>query len=332
MDPIERAALDALGIVPEVDTERERGSQQAALPHVWPLPESARPVAFAHPAESDLAAILDRYGVRWAYEPTSFALEFGDDGRPSEMFTPDFYLPDERHYLELTTMRQRLVTRKNRKLRLLRDLYPDLRIKLLYRRDYHQLIDCHLDRPPVGFTPRLAGLVADADAIAVRLRAIAAEIAASELVARDVRPPLAVVADRGAFVFARDLRDCLESFGVRLDWDAVDEIGEGGGATLRLRQRPAGAVRGRRTLVIASVVSSGLASWQVTQWLARAGAIDSGICALLDRSEARIVNVPLRHAGWTVRGDLVVGYGLRLRREYAALPELRSMTWHADEA
>ena len=339
MDPVDLDALAESGaLLPDpapglaLGPTTQVGSQQTFLPIVWPLPESVRAGSFAHPAEADLAALLDRAGVRWAYEPTSFALEYGADGRPSEMFTPDFYLPDERNYLELTTMRQRLVTRKNRKLRLLRELYPDIRIKLLYRRDYQQLIDCHLDQPPVGFAPHLAGIVADADAITARLREIAADIAVDELAAQDVRPPLALVADRGAFVFARDLRDALEIFGVRLDWDVVDEVGEGDRATLRLRQRPVAMLRGRRALVVASVVSSGLATWRITQWLTRAGGIDAGICAAIDRSESRIVAVPLRHAGWGVRGDLVVGYGLRLRREYSALPELRSMTWLADEA
>ena len=195
MDPVDLDALAESGaLLPDpapglaLGPTTQVGSQQTFLPIVWPLPESVRAGSFAHPAEADLAALLDRAGVRWAYEPTSFALEYGADGRPSEMFTPDFYLPDERNYLELTTMRQRLVTRKNRKLRLLRELYPDIRIKLLYRRDYQQLIDCHLDQPPVGFAPHLAGIVADADAITARLREIAADIAVDELAAQ-IAPP-----------------------------------------------------------------------------------------------------------------------------------------------
>ena len=43
-------------------------------------------------------------------------------------------------YVELTTMKQRLVTRKNRKVRLMKELYPEVRVKILYKRDYHKLL------------------------------------------------------------------------------------------------------------------------------------------------------------------------------------------------
>src|SRR5215212_3584468 len=94
---------------------------------------------FAHPAEIELARLLTFYGLKWAYEPTTFAVRWGRDGRPVEFVTPDFYLPEHDLYLELTTMRQRLVTRKNRKFRLLREAYPNVRVRLLYLRDFKRL-------------------------------------------------------------------------------------------------------------------------------------------------------------------------------------------------
>ena len=98
---------------------------------------------FAHPAEVELARLLTFYGLRWAYEPTTFAVRWGRDGRPVEFVTPDFYLPEHDLYLELTTMRQRLVTRKNRKFRLLREAYPNVRVRLLYLRDFNRLRDVY---------------------------------------------------------------------------------------------------------------------------------------------------------------------------------------------
>ena len=97
------------------------------------------PPRFAHAAEREYAKILDYYGVPWAYEPRTFVLERDEHGRVVEGFTPDFYLPEEDLYVELTVMRQSLVTRKNRKLRKLRELYPDVRVKLFYRRDLERL-------------------------------------------------------------------------------------------------------------------------------------------------------------------------------------------------
>ena len=94
---------------------------------------------FANEAELECAKVLDYYGVRWEYEPHTFVLERDADGRVVEAFTPDFFLPEQNLYLELTTMKQSLVTRKNRKLRRLRELYPDVRAKLFYKRDIERL-------------------------------------------------------------------------------------------------------------------------------------------------------------------------------------------------
>ncbi|MEX0674937.1 MAG: hypothetical protein WD067_09185 [Gaiellaceae bacterium] len=94
---------------------------------------------FANEAELECAKILDYYGIPWQYEPVTFVLERDEEGRVVEAFTPDFYLPEQRLFLEITVMKQSLVTRKNRKLRKLRRLYPDVRVKLFYRRDIERL-------------------------------------------------------------------------------------------------------------------------------------------------------------------------------------------------
>jgi hypoxanthine phosphoribosyltransferase len=94
---------------------------------------------FANDAERECARLLDFYGVSWEYEPRTFALEEAEDGRVTVAFTPDFYLPEQDLYVEVTVMKQALVTRKNRKLRKLRKRYPDVQIKLFYRRDIERL-------------------------------------------------------------------------------------------------------------------------------------------------------------------------------------------------
>ncbi len=98
------------------------------------------PVRFVHPSEADFARVLDFYQVEWQYEPRSFPLEWHNDGSVARMFTPDFYLPDLDLYVELTTQKQSLVTRKNRKLRLLKELYPEINIRLFYRKDLQRFL------------------------------------------------------------------------------------------------------------------------------------------------------------------------------------------------
>lgn len=97
-------------------------------------------VRFAHNSERQFALLLDFYGLSWRYEPRSFAIAWDGEGRPTQHFTPDFYLEEEVIFIEITTMTQKLVTKKNGKLRRLRQYYPDVRCKMLYQRDYLHLV------------------------------------------------------------------------------------------------------------------------------------------------------------------------------------------------
>lgn len=83
---------------------------------------------------------MDFYGIDWEYEPRAFALEWDDTGEPTKYFRPDFYLPEDDVFIEITTMSQKLVTKKNRKVRQLRELYPEIRCKVFYQRDYLNLL------------------------------------------------------------------------------------------------------------------------------------------------------------------------------------------------
>jgi hypoxanthine phosphoribosyltransferase len=99
----------------------------------------SEPPRFANEAELECAKILDYHGVPWEYEPRSFALASDGEGRVTEAFTPDFYLPEQNLYLEVTIMKQSLVTRKHRKIRKLRERHPEVRIKLFQKRDFERL-------------------------------------------------------------------------------------------------------------------------------------------------------------------------------------------------
>ena len=98
---------------------------------------------FAHPSERLFAALLDASSIRWEYEPVEFALRWDDGGSPRSGFRPDFWLPDHRCFVELTTADQRLVTRKNAKVRRLRELYPEVDLVVVYQRDFLALLEHH---------------------------------------------------------------------------------------------------------------------------------------------------------------------------------------------
>ncbi|MEJ7763138.1 MAG: phosphoribosyltransferase family protein [Thermomicrobiales bacterium] len=310
------------GSISEVQTTPGRhGWQPVHLPFKPRL--RATNEAFAHPFEAVFARLLTEYRVRWSYEPTTFPIRWDDQRRPVEFITPDFYLPDHRLYVELTTMRQRLVTRKHRKIRLLRAIYPNIRVKVLYRRDYVRLMLVH-----GGEAARADGepgrMILDRETIAVRLDGLAQEIA-RDLGGGAADPPLLLACGAGGRRVLDDLSSPLRAAGLGFDTAAVTvrnmsvgTAGPGGGVAIRLGSRQVSArdLAGRRVLVVHGIVSSGLRAAHVARWLRRRGAREVQTLTCLDRRSARVVEVPLRYVGFDVPPDLLVGYGLDLRRSY----------------
>lgn len=121
---------------------------------------TAHDVHFAHNSERQFALLLDFFDVPWEYEPHTFPIEFNEAGEPVKSFSPDFYLPLEDRYVEVTTLNQKLVTKKNRKVRLLKKHHPEINCRILYQRDYLELVDKYgLEKPTQGCDPlrRLPG-------------------------------------------------------------------------------------------------------------------------------------------------------------------------------
>jgi hypothetical protein len=123
-------------------------------------------VRFAHNSERQFAKLLDFYGIVWDYEPRTFTLETDRDGNPVQAFTPDFYLPAYDLFIEITTLNQKLVTKKNRKARRLGELFPDVSIKVFYQRDYLRLLVKYGLEPPSQLAEKYDG----AEPLALDLR------------------------------------------------------------------------------------------------------------------------------------------------------------------
>lgn len=135
--------LAELGFLSAANADRIQFSTrlQLARDHITPAGRAGiKRAVFSHPSEEMFANLLDFYRISWEYEPRSFPLQWNKDGNVAEAFTPDFYLPEFDLYVELTTMKQSLVTRKNRKVKLLRAIYPHVNIQVFYQKDYQDLI------------------------------------------------------------------------------------------------------------------------------------------------------------------------------------------------
>jgi len=108
-------------------------------PSIEPVPQDQ----FAHPSERAFARLLNLYGFAWSYEPVEFPLEWNELGVPVKGFRPDFYLPERHLFIELTVLEQRLVTKKNQKVRKFRTLYPEVELLVVYQRDFAALLEQH---------------------------------------------------------------------------------------------------------------------------------------------------------------------------------------------
>ncbi len=297
--------------------------QEPLPPLRWLLqPDATR---FAHPAEIELARLLTFYGQRWAYEPTTFAVRWGSDGQPEEFVTPDFYLPDRDLYLELTTMRQRLVTRKNRKFRLLRKHYPNVRVRLLYLRDFERLQNIY-GTSDGEHEARLGAVLYAQEDVEARISELAVHIVeeAPSGTGSDRRHrPVLMGVGPGSDRFLTALGEKIRALGVAVDLDRVDLTAmslSSASTQVRLSRVPSVPLSGRLVVIVQEVISSGLSAAFLETWLRRRGADQIAVCALLDRETARVVDVPVVCRGFTAPDVALAGYGLTRRREFQNLP------------
>jgi len=143
MAAVDSLLLPSAGLLPAEAAERMKVRSKMRLArHFAHLPGSPllERVQFAHPSERVFARLMDFYRIEWEYEPRTFPIEWNEQGAAAEAFSPDFYLPEMDLYVELTTMKQSLVTRKNRKVKRLRELYPNINIRVFYQKDIEDLI------------------------------------------------------------------------------------------------------------------------------------------------------------------------------------------------
>ncbi len=102
-------------------------------------PQENKAGEFVHPSEEEFARILDFYQIPWEYEPRTFPLQWDEEERVTEAFSPDFYLPQQDLYIEVTTLQPHLITKKNGKVRRMKEIYPDVNVRLLKRSDFQKL-------------------------------------------------------------------------------------------------------------------------------------------------------------------------------------------------
>ena len=271
--------------------------------------------SFAHPSESEFAQILDFYGLRWEYEPRSFALKWDGD-KVAEMLTPDFYLRDLDLYVELTTMKQSLVTEKNRKIRHMRELYPDVNVKLLYRRDFHRLL------AKFGFGPLANAEVRGINNVLFTARQIQQRVAKiGRQISEDYegKQPTLVGVQRGMLCFMADLMRKI-SLPIGIDFMSISRYEGDSQKAVRITKDLDVNLLGEHVILVEDIVDTGMTLNYLIDHLRSKGPASVDVCTLLDKKARRIADVSLRYVGFEVPDEFVVGYGLDFMEKYRNLP------------
>lgn len=272
-------------------------------------------VQFAHESEAEFAHILDFYGISWLYEPRSFVLRQEDD-RVVEAFTPDFFLPDLNLYIELTTMRQKLATEKNRKVRHLRELYPNVNIRLLNKRDYLSLLAKYGYGPPEAKKlPDVERVLITASQLERRIGELGAQIS------RDYagRSLVLVGVLKGVLCFMSDLMRHI-SLPISVDLMSISSYeGDSKGEVKIVKDLDQGITE-EHVLLVEDIVDTGMTLNRVLEHLWSRRPASLKVCALLDKRARRLVEVPLDYVGFEIPDEFVIGYGLDYRQQYRNLP------------
>jgi hypoxanthine phosphoribosyltransferase len=278
------------------------------------------PPPFAHNAEYEFARILDFYGITWQYEPRSFPLRW-ERGHVTEAFTPDFYLQDLDLYVELTTLKPGLTAEKNRKMRQLKELFPETNIIMLKKRDYLRLLAKY------GYGAIAPNQVPDIDKVlipATKLSQRVQEMGAQ--ISKDYagKEPVLVGVLRGVLVFIADLMRQI-SVPSSVDMMAVSSYEGTGQAPVRILKDLDLPIKGRDVILVEDIVDTGMTLNTLIDYLQTKKPASLKVAALLDKRARRLVNVPVDYVGFEIPDEFVVGYGLDFNQRFRNLPFIATL-------
>ncbi len=268
-----------------------------------------------HPSEREFANLLEYYKIPYLYEPRSFPLRW-EGNRVVEMHTPDFYLPEYDQYFELTTMKQNLVTQKNRKLRHVRELYPEVNIQLLYRRDLMRLMGKY------GFGPLADVSVEGTERVLFTEEQVQARVTElGKQITEDYagREPVLIGVLRGVVVFMADLMRHID-LPIQIEFMEISHYGEEREDAIEVLRDVTTDLKGRHVILVEDIVDTGLTLRYLLEHLRAKKAASVKVCTLLDKPVRRMASIPLDYVGFEVADEFVIGYGLDYGVRYRNLP------------
>lgn len=317
--PIRRSTNEKRDSEQDVDPvdSNEEPASPGSLHDSQPSAPDGKAKAFMHPSEQEFADLLDYYKINYLYEPRSFPLKW-DGNRVIQMFTPDFYLPEYDQYFELTTMKQNLVTLKNRKLRTVRELYPEVNVQLLYRRDLMRLMGKYgfgpLADAPIEGTGKI---LFSEEVVQNRVQELAKEITKDY----EGEEPVLIGVLRGVVVFMADLMRSID-LDLQIEFMEITHYGEETGGGIEVLRDSLTELKGKHVIIVEDIVDTGLTLRYLVEHLQAKEPASIKICTLLDKPVRRMAGIPIGYIGFEIPDEFLVGYGLDYMGKFRNLPHL----------
>jgi hypoxanthine phosphoribosyltransferase len=127
---------------------------------------------------------------------------------------------------------------------------------------------------------------------------------------------------KGSFVFAADLIRAL-TVEASIDFMAISSYGhQNSSGVVRITKDLDESIEGRNVLLVEDIIDTGLTANYLLQALNRRRPASVQICALLDKSARRIIDLPIGYRGFEIPDVFVVGYGLDYQQRYRNLPHI----------
>ena len=134
---------------------------------------------------------------------------------------------------------------------------------------------------------------------------------------------LAIVAIlKGSFVFAADLLRAM-NIQCSIDFMGISSYaGQPGSGVVRINKDLDESIAGRNVLLVEDIIDTGLTANYLLHNLQQRKPASIDVCALLDKSARRLIDLPIPYRGFEIPDVFVVGYGMDYQQRYRHLPHI----------
>jgi hypoxanthine phosphoribosyltransferase len=137
---------------------------------------------------------------------------------------------------------------------------------------------------------------------------------------------LAIVAIlKGSFIFAGDLLKSI-TIPCTIGFMSISSYAnQPGSGVVRITKDLEESITGRNVLLVEDIIDTGLTANYLVRVLKERKPASLDVCALLDKSARRIIDLPIAYSGFDIPDVFVVGYGMDYQQKYRNLPYIAVM-------